>query len=126
MTIAVNLHPDLMDSTDRASAINDASICLRRAAERLTKPHAWTQGAAARNARGLPVGFNDPSAVRWCLAGAVRKETIDYPPAVGIIAARAVDKAIDGANAAHWNDRCTSPVQAASAIRIAAASLEPD
>jgi hypothetical protein len=43
---------------------------LRAMRELLTPEGAWTQGVEARRADGRSVGFNDPIACSWCLAGA--------------------------------------------------------
>jgi hypothetical protein len=45
-----------------------------RAAERLSKPGAWTQDASARDAHGIPVGSKSPDATCWCLLGAIVAE----------------------------------------------------
>ena len=42
---------------------------LRRALARIRK--GWVQGKQASDAQGGEVGWNDPSAVRWCLAASV-------------------------------------------------------
>lgn len=41
--------------------------------ELLARPEAWTKGAVARDASGIEVDFNSPSACQWCLMGAVVK-----------------------------------------------------
>lgn len=47
---------------------------LERAADRLSKPDAWTQGALARDANGEKVEPESPAAVCWCLSGALMAE----------------------------------------------------
>lgn len=47
------------------------SEVLRKAAARLSKPGAWTQGTCARDSEGTAVSESSVSAVCWCLAGAL-------------------------------------------------------
>lgn len=48
------------------------------AARKLLEPEgAWTQGTYARNAAGGHVTCWDPTAVCWCLEGAIRKAAND-------------------------------------------------
>jgi hypothetical protein len=44
---------------------------LRRALNVLRDPRQWTRGARARDAQNRPVPPNHPSAVCWCIEGAV-------------------------------------------------------
>jgi hypothetical protein len=44
-----------------------------KAYELLDSPEKWTQGAMARNADGDVVAVTSPKAVRWCLAGAIKR-----------------------------------------------------
>ncbi|MDD9991914.1 MAG: hypothetical protein OXP75_08930 [Rhodospirillales bacterium] len=37
----------------------------------IARPEAWTQGAAARDAEGEPVGVEHQDAVSWCATGAL-------------------------------------------------------
>ena len=37
----------------------------------IARPEAWTQGAAARDADGEPVGVEHEDAVSWCATGAI-------------------------------------------------------
>lgn len=41
---------------------------------RLDKPEAWIKQSTALDAKGCPVGPNDPEAVCWCLGGAIVAE----------------------------------------------------
>lgn len=50
---------------------------LERAADRLSKPGAWTQDELARDAEGKAVGPLDPAAVCWCMSGAIIAECPD-------------------------------------------------
>lgn len=50
---------------DRARAVE----ILKGARERIA--HGWTQQAAARGENGGHIDARDPSAVRWCLTGAL-------------------------------------------------------
>ena len=49
-------------------------------------PETWTQGAAARDADGEPVGVEHEDAVSWCATGALncamyrRVDSLDVPP----------------------------------------------
>ena len=50
------------------------------------RPEAWTQGAAARDADGEPVGVEHEDAVSWCATGALNcamyrhAESLEVPP----------------------------------------------
>lgn len=46
---------------------------LKETREILVDPEKWTCLSFARNKEGNPVTFNDPTAVCWCLEGAMRK-----------------------------------------------------
>lgn len=54
---------------------SDLAAVLNRAADLIEPPGAWTQGALARDATGSPVPVYEPSAVSFCVAGAVIRET---------------------------------------------------
>lgn len=57
--------------------MSDVADILERAADRLSKPKAWTQKAAARNRDGHLLCARERSATCWCAVGAIRRET-DY------------------------------------------------
>ena len=44
---------------------------LAEARTLIASPEAWTQGAAARDAEGEPVGVEHEDAVSWCATGAI-------------------------------------------------------
>lgn len=52
----------------------------------IARPEAWTQGAAARDAEGEPVGVEHEDAVSWCATGALdcamyrHADSLDVPP----------------------------------------------
>ena len=52
----------------------------------IATPEAWTQGAAARDADGEPVGVEHEDAVSWCATGALNcamyrhVDSLDVPP----------------------------------------------
>ena len=52
----------------------------------IAHPEAWTQGAAARDAEGEPVGVEHEDAVSWCATGAINcamyrhAESLEVPP----------------------------------------------
>ena len=52
----------------------------------IARPEAWTQGAAARDADGEPVGVEHEDAVSWCATGALNcvmyshADSFDVPP----------------------------------------------
>jgi hypothetical protein len=48
---------------------------LRAAKAKLADETCWTKGALARNADGLPVDPDDPTAVCWCSDGAIQAVT---------------------------------------------------
>ena len=52
----------------------------------IARPEAWTQGAAARDAEGEPVGVEHEDAVSWCATGALNcamyrhVDSLEVPP----------------------------------------------
>ncbi len=50
---------------------------LKGAQGRLARPECWTQGSAARDVLGRKVDFRDPTAVCFCLLGAIWAECDD-------------------------------------------------
>ena len=52
----------------------------------IARPEAWTQGAAARDADGEPVGVEHEDAVSWCATGALNcamyhhVDSLEVPP----------------------------------------------
>lgn len=74
---------------------------LRAARAKIDTPEKWTHTVLARRADGKKTGARDPSAVYFCMSGAVisgGNEAIDW---------RAFDfltRAIDGATIPAWND----------------------
>ena len=52
----------------------------------IARPKAWTQGAAARDADGEPVGVEHEDAVTWCATGALNcamyrhADSLEVPP----------------------------------------------
>ena len=52
----------------------------------IARPEAWTQGAAARDADGEPVGVEHEDAVSWCATGAINcamyrhADSLEIPP----------------------------------------------
>ena len=52
--------------------MDETTHILIAARRRLSDPHRWTKGAAARDARGRDVHPLDPAAVRWCALGALQ------------------------------------------------------
>lgn len=77
-------------------------------AELLENSESWCQRAYAMNKDGWGVPYNDPSAVSWCLRGAIAK---CYPDLQSyVISLNAVAEAIDpkdfwsGHKIAEWND----------------------
>ena len=46
----------------------------RQVRELLAVPERWTQGAPARSAKGRRVPPSSPSAVCWCVAGAIERQ----------------------------------------------------
>ncbi len=52
----------------------------------IARPEAWTQGAAARDAEGEPVGVEHEDAVSWCATGALNcamyrhVDSLEIPP----------------------------------------------
>lgn len=50
--------------------MSDTATVLRKAAELISEPGAWTQGAFARRG-SYPIGPNTPNAECWCALGAL-------------------------------------------------------
>ncbi len=52
----------------------------------IARPEAWTQGAAARDAEGEPIGVEHEDAVSWCATGALNcamyrhVDSLEIPP----------------------------------------------
>ena len=59
---------------------------LAEARTLIARPESWTQGAAARDAEGEPVGVEHEDAVAWCATGALNRavyrhvESLEIPP----------------------------------------------
>ncbi len=59
---------------------------LAEARTLIARPEAWTQGAAARDADGEPVGLEHEDAVSWCATGAINcamyrhVDSLEVPP----------------------------------------------
>lgn len=75
---------------------------LDRAADRLSKPGAWTQGANARDADGRGVSPNNPAAVCWCLSGVLYSVEPRY--SVAREANDFMNRYVLVSYAHHWND----------------------
>jgi hypothetical protein len=111
----------------------EAAKVLRAARERISDPERWTQGVEALTACGRCVPGDDPDAVRWCVAGAVRAEGLDAcsNPLMGVTpVARLIMKAAGCGDVGigPWNDKAThSEVIAAldRAIELAASTANP-
>ena len=119
-----NLTPELMAPPDLALAEAEAAQALRAAADLLATPHSWTQGCAARDARGNPVGPAAPTAVRWCLLGALDKHLINERPAASILAQRALAQVIAPERASAFNDGARYASEVVAVARAAAERLE--
>ena len=59
---------------------------LAEARTLIASPEAWTQGTAARDAEGEPVGVEHQDAVSWCATGAINcamyrhADSLEIPP----------------------------------------------
>ena len=59
---------------------------LAEARTLIARPEDWTQGAAARDAEGEPVGVEHEDAVSWCATGAINcamyrhADSLEVPP----------------------------------------------
>lgn len=75
---------------------------LERAANRISKPGAWIQGASARTAFGWITKPDDPNARCWCASGAICAEAEDHEQnqAVHKFLTRLLRQKVWG-----WNDR---------------------
>lgn len=101
---------------------------LVQARQKIDAPEKWTQGAFGRNADGDYLGLCDPSACRWCVAGAVCEvaESSPLEDAAIAVLAELVPKppptAMDG-SVAHFNDTHTH-AEVLALLDRAIASLE--
>lgn len=73
--------PQPTEQREGAAAV---ALVLERAADRLSKPGAWTQVHLARDVNGVPVKPGDYRATCWCISGALLREApsrplMDYP-----------------------------------------------
>lgn len=76
---------------------------LKRARELLARPGAWTQNVWARNAAGKAVNWDNPTACRFSLAGAIRRAAGDD---LGAFTGAAIAlAALTGKGISAWNDR---------------------
>lgn len=55
-------------------------LTLLEARTLLSCPDSWCQHTSAQDAAGEPVVGDSPEAVRWCLAGALRRCSPSWPP----------------------------------------------
>ena len=83
---------------------------LKQIRELLNKPEHWTQNASARDNFGKHVDSRSPSAVCWCLSGAISKITSDPTVARGLEKYQQLNKTLVAhANVktvlSEWNDR---------------------
>lgn len=51
---------------------------LWAAREKIAAPERWTKDALARNARGTVVDDTDPTAVCWCIIGAMDGDAVSF------------------------------------------------
>jgi hypothetical protein len=87
---------------------------LTRAAVLVGQPGTWTQAAYARDLAQRPVADAHQAAVRWCVAGAVRRCAGEVEPPLPFVDVRVRERAIDALRAtlqltpkqsiAEWND----------------------
>jgi hypothetical protein len=79
--------------------MSEIADILERAADRLSKPGAWTQGAFAGAGDGGGARADDSDAVCWCIMGAIEAEGAHWNGA----ATRAVERLVHD-TAGSWND----------------------
>ena len=118
------LTPELLSPDALAAAKADAAKVLRDVADTLSAPHSWTQGCDARDARGNPVGPAAPTAVRWCLMGALNRHLMPHRLAAGILARSALAQATAPVQTASFNDGARRASEVVAVARAAAQSLE--
>lgn len=110
----------------RAGDMVEVGDVLERAANRLSKPGAWTQGADSRDADGNDLDNVDPddgdhSPVSWCAGGAIFAEA---PNQVTYEAARNVLASVTGSYVPmDWNDAAERTQQEVVAKLREAAAL---
>lgn len=73
----------------------------------LSDPRRWTIGTDARQADKTPTDANDPAAVCWCLAGAVRKCYPDTYHSIYVLIVRHLVSQRLGTSIRVHNDRCS-------------------
>lgn len=97
---------------------------LERAADRIERPGAWTQGAYARDAGGDSVEANSTSATCWCADGALNVETGDYDILLYASALSALGGSVPLNCVVAWNDRPTqTAANVAATMRKAAQAV---
>jgi hypothetical protein len=98
---------------------------LERAADRLSKPGAWTKGHLALDAQGKPVNPTYPEAVRWCLAGGLQSVAGGAGTELFCSAYARLSRTI-GSGVAAWNDTASrTQAEVVAALRTAAQQARP-
>ena len=100
---------------------------LRRARWLIEEPDRWTKGEAARDGAGRAVPHDSPSAVCWCVDGALALAgaSVDPMNPACYVAAISHLRDVVGTNVAGWNDhRELTHAQMLSAIDRAIGELE--
>lgn len=100
----------------------DVADILERAAVRLSKPGAWTQGSYARTVRGHRIGPCCGPAVCWCAEGALIAESDSDEAARQALEATLPPPPEGARTIPHWNDTAgRTQSEVVQALRDAAA-----
>lgn len=110
--------------------MSDVADVLERAADLIEPEGAWAQRDYARDGTGRPVDPCDPSAVCWCMNGAIAKATGETVILAEMLIDRLFIPAIPLRRApVSWNDdACRTQAEVVAALREAAklAREQPD
>lgn len=103
---------------------------LMRAADLIEPEGAWCQGEPAEDADGCAVGALDPSAIRWCAAGALARFSSNPDGTNGNKfyhrVRRELINVLGTSTIVHWNDAPErTQAEVVAALRSAAALAVP-
>jgi len=92
---------------------------LTRAADLIEPEGAWLQGEMAEDADGFEVSAGEPTAVCWCIAGAIRRVSSANPGLYGLARNLLLDHI--GESLVTWNDAPErTQAEVVAALRAAA------
>ena len=96
---------------------------LKKSLDHIKEPENFCQGCLARTARGIPVPYNHPKAVKFCALGiTLRMQGNDE--AAGLMARLAINKALEHPSLSIVNDGADGHRRIVEGFQKAIASLE--